>query len=958
MSKTLTIIPQSNHGLIAEISDNKVHIINKVDIPYNSISKIVDNKTIATLDKENKQLLFHAIDGSFIKSMDVPFGIAMNVKDSVVYVGGNARDGEVCYMVDLESEMQNLQNIELPVPMGWGKAVDDILIEGNKMMLVDDIVYPKYTFEYDISTPNEPVWVNTIDLPDRRAYENIIKGDMNEDWMIYLSSSNSGWTGKESHITIIGKKEIQISSLGDDSIIDICLVGDILYTLTDIGLGYFDLNDSDISIGSIVFIEHKIVAYRIIKINDKQFFLVNKYEYEHIDLENISYFDGGIKEKFWSYGSINLSGKNLEEFPADKIKDLERLEYLDLSNNKLEVFPEALRVCKQLRWLNLEFSGITKIPDWLEEFEHLEYLNISTIDIDSPGLFASSQIKFPKRLKYLNLRYCQINTIPPSVFELEDLEYLNLLENSIWRIPGKIKKLKKLKTLELRWENVFFVSSSIKELPLETIEFSAARGKFPKAVYLMPNLKRITATTAGIKRISSKIKNLTKLEYLDLEQNYDLKKLPENIGDLKNLKTLNLSVCGLKKLPKSICELTRLEALDLSSNKLTRLPENLGNLTRLKELNLNANKLKSLPESFQKLTQLKALELSQNRLKTLPEGISKLQKVKVAELWENRFNELPSGICELKYLTEITMFNNKLTTLPEGIGELSNLRELSLSENSIASLPEAIGKLKKLEKLSLGNNALTDLPDVLFGLVSLEELSLKDNQLKELPEQISQLLNLEELEIEGNEFATLPDSIVHLKHLKNISIPDYVFTLTSAQYDWIGEIQQYSNLLFQRLPLAPSAKMSIYERVLMEAKGATQPEVDDDIIKKLIKWANEKKIDELEWREPWYDGDDGSWDGFPRDKKLILRLKEINLLGARCEVLPKEIGLLTNLVKLNLGQNDLIELPEEITNLTNLSFINLGRNPDLKLTTVQRKWIVSLKAKDCIVWMDDEAMDC
>ena len=86
------------------------------------------------------------MDGTFIKSIRVPFGIAMNIKENVVYIGGNARGGEVCYMLDLDSDDQHLQNIELPEPMSYGKAVDDILILGNKMLLIDNIVYPKYTF--------------------------------------------------------------------------------------------------------------------------------------------------------------------------------------------------------------------------------------------------------------------------------------------------------------------------------------------------------------------------------------------------------------------------------------------------------------------------------------------------------------------------------------------------------------------------------------------------------------------------------------------------------------------------------------------------------------------------------------------------------------------------------------------------------------------------------------------
>ena len=50
-TKALTIIPQQDHGLIIEVVDNTVKVLNEFDIPYNSISKIIDNETIVTLDK-------------------------------------------------------------------------------------------------------------------------------------------------------------------------------------------------------------------------------------------------------------------------------------------------------------------------------------------------------------------------------------------------------------------------------------------------------------------------------------------------------------------------------------------------------------------------------------------------------------------------------------------------------------------------------------------------------------------------------------------------------------------------------------------------------------------------------------------------------------------------------------------------------------------------------------------
>ncbi len=296
MHTKLTIIPQQDHGLIVEIVDNTVKILHKFDIPYNSISKIIDNKIIVTLDKSNKQLLLHTIDGVFIKSIKVPFGLAMNVKESVVFIGGNANGGEVCYMVDSDSEDQVLQNINLPVPMAYGKAVDDILILGDKMLLIDNIVFPKYTFEYDISDPNKPVWVETVKLPHNRTYENIIKGDMNKDWIIYLSSASCEEGGYVRYITCHKKRNLTFTFANiecpyDSKPVpffkDIALINDRLYVLTNWGLAYYDLMTPNVKSSDLKFIKQKIFANKILKVNDNMLIVVSEKTYKKIDLKHI-----------------------------------------------------------------------------------------------------------------------------------------------------------------------------------------------------------------------------------------------------------------------------------------------------------------------------------------------------------------------------------------------------------------------------------------------------------------------------------------------------------------------------------------------------------------------------------------------------------------------------------------------------------------------------------------------
>ena len=296
-TKTLTIIPQQNNGLIAEIVNKQIKVLYKFDIPYDSTSKILNNKTIATLDRKNKQLLFHTIEGIFMKSIKVPFSMTMNVKGNVVYVGGHSSKGEVCYMINLDNEPLAIKNIHLPKPMTSGKAVDDILILDDTMLLIDNIVFPKYTFVYDISIATEPVHVQTIQLPHNRTYESIIKGDMNQDWIIYLSSASCEEGGYVRYITCHRKKELiftfentecRYNSKPVPSFQDITLINDKLYVLTNWGLGYYDLMTDNIKSGDLKFIKPNIVANRILKVNDDILILVSKKTYKIINLDHIN----------------------------------------------------------------------------------------------------------------------------------------------------------------------------------------------------------------------------------------------------------------------------------------------------------------------------------------------------------------------------------------------------------------------------------------------------------------------------------------------------------------------------------------------------------------------------------------------------------------------------------------------------------------------------------------------
>ena len=72
--------------------------------------------------------------------------------------------------------------------------------------------------------------------------------------------------------------------------------------------------------------------------------------------------------------------------------------------------------------------------------------------------------------------------------------------------------------------------------------------------------------------------------------------------------------------------------LDLRDMKLTELPESIGQLKQLRKLDLSwdyedeklKNQLTTLPDSLGQLTQLTSLDLSNNQLTALPDSLGRL----------------------------------------------------------------------------------------------------------------------------------------------------------------------------------------------------------------------------------------------------------------------------------------------------------------------------------------------
>ncbi|KAG0465955.1 hypothetical protein HPP92_020119 [Vanilla planifolia] len=243
--------------------------------------------------------------------------------------------------------------------------------------------------------------------------------------------------------------------------------------------------------------------------------------------------------------------------------------------------------------------------------------------------------------------------------------------------------------------------------------------------------------------------------------------LPNSIGKLSFLLTLDLSENSIIAIPNTIGSLSSLKSLDFRANQITELPSTIGNLLHLHNLQLSSNLLTFLPSTLGKLLSLAELDLSYNRLDYLPDAIGHLVNLKKLNIEANNIEELPHTIGNCSSLVELRANYNHLKCLPEAIGRLDSLEILFVRYNNIKGLPTTMASLSRLKEVDVSFNELESIPESLCLLTTLVKLNVGNNfaDLKSLPRAIGNLEMLVELDINNNQIKVLPDSFGMLTQL-------------------------------------------------------------------------------------------------------------------------------------------------------------------------------------------------
>ncbi|KAL3750141.1 hypothetical protein ACJRO7_011163 [Eucalyptus globulus] len=414
------------------------------------------------------------------------------------------------------------------------------------------------------------------------------------------------------------------------------------------------------------------------------------------------------------------------------------------------------------------------------------------------------------------LRWLQWLYIEPNIFSsainlhLSKLVVLELSQNKLtydWGGWSSIMVAKQLKVLNLSysWElryipnlsaftklEILILSScyklkqfdpsigKLKSLISLDLCYSNNLKELPEEVGELQELKELILKSSSITKIPMSVCSLRKLEYLVIRYCCSLVEIPLAIGNLSSLERLDLGNCeSLTEIPSSIGNLSSLERLDLGNcESLTEIPSSIGNLSSLKQLDLRYCKsLTEIPSSIGNLSSLERLDLGNCKsLTEIPSSIGNLSSLKQLDLrYCKSLTEIPSSIGNLSSLERLDLGNcESLTEIPSSIGNLSSLKQLDLRYcKSLTEIPSSIGNLSSLERLDLSYcESLTEIPSSIGNLSSLEKLNLWFcRSLTEIPSSIGNLSSLEQLNLwYCRSLTKIPSSIGILSSLKNLNL--------------------------------------------------------------------------------------------------------------------------------------------------------------------------------------------
>jgi internalin A len=288
----------------------------------------------------------------------------------------------------------------------------------------------------------------------------------------------------------------------------------------------------------------------------------------------------------------------------------------------------------------------------------------------------------------LDLNGLDLTSIPKEIALLTDLKELDLGRNKLKSLPDEVFSLTNLEVLRVGGSH----PENINEV-IDRVEDGRQKNRLDSVIRIHEAEKiPALATQIGpkgnlLEGLPTNIVNLRHLRVLDICSNH-LKRVPQEIFQLKGLVEIDLSYNEIQELPSRFRNLTNIEILDFRHNKVGRVPMGIFDLNKLRYLNFSENPIQVLPPEIEKCNNLIILNLGGCNLDRLPEAIGKLVKLRWLVLEGNHLASLPSNISRLSEMEVFEGNKNKISALPHGMRELKKLHIFNVLDNPLGIPPE------------------------------------------------------------------------------------------------------------------------------------------------------------------------------------------------------------------------------------------------------------------------------
>eukprot|EP01018_Ginkgo_biloba_P035230 Gb_05566 [translate_table: standard] len=311
-----------------------------------------------------------------------------------------------------------------------------------------------------------------------------------------------------------------------------------------------------------------------------------------------------IGELFPSLWFLSLSTNNLSGNIHHSIGNMQRLEVLDLSNNKLlgGKIPSSIANCTALTRLNLGNTGLKgQVPFTMGNLSELR-----TLHLGNNELFGNFPLALQNcsKLKILDMGNNNFSgKIPKWITMLSHLRILVLRRNKLeGSILSQLCLLKSLQILDLS-HNKFS-----RTIPLTLGNLFAIRESHIDRDMLLDTNTPLFYYKEEIQVINKEQERayfssvLLLMTCIDLYANRLAGTIPEEIGELKGLHALNMSWNYIRgHIPASFGNMEQLESLDISHNQLDgKIPPEMVSLHSLAFFIVSNNQLSgSIPSEGQ-----------------------------------------------------------------------------------------------------------------------------------------------------------------------------------------------------------------------------------------------------------------------------------------------------------------------------------------------------------------------